>query len=196
MKLITKQFVIIALIILAILSIIFGSYLPLIKSQKYISALRAGSQVTSVEQFKANFDNPIKFYSPIGDEEVIKFLTNDILQIITQEKQSEPVSRILAEYTEPYLFQNNVRHMIVGAEYYLVLWQKSGKEEDYQKSEEYFKKARDIGPKLPPVLYGMLNLYQIRGDAQKVQEIKEVILKYWPEDEGIKQLQSQIPAQL
>ena len=183
MKIFVQQFIIIALIILAALSIVFGSYLPLIKSQKYISALRAGSQVKSVEQFKANFDSPIKFYSPIGDEEIVKFLTNDILQIIFQQKQSEQVSRILVEYTEPYFFQNNVRHKIVGAEYYLVLWQKSGREEDYQKAESYFKKAYEIGPKLPPVLYGMLNLYQMKGDVQKAQEIKEIILKYWPDDQ-------------
>ncbi len=185
---ILKSFIAIGLIILAILSIIFGAYLPWVKSRNYIKALLSVSSVKTVEEFEANFDKPFKFYSPIGDEEVAKFLANDILQIIMQQNQSEAVDRKLVVYIEPYLFKNDVRHLSATGQMYQVLWQKYGKEEDFQKTENYYKMAYAIGPKLPPVLYAMLNLYQIKGDKQKVKEIGEIILGYWPENDNIKNL--------
>ena len=74
-----------------------------------------------------------------------------------------------------------------------VIWEKYGrKEEDFQKAEEYWQKAFAIGPKLPPVLYGMLNLYQAKSDQEKIKEISEIIIQYWPEDEKIKLLLSEL----
>lgn len=191
MNLFIKQFLIIAVIILAILSIIFGSYLPLAKSRRFITGLRSISSIKTIDQFKTNFDRAFKFYSPVGDEEITKFLSGDILQIISQKNQSEAVSRALVDYIEPYLFQDNVRHLLVAGQMYEVLWQKYGKEEDFQKSENYFQKAFTIGPKLPPVLYGMLDLYRLRGDTENIKKIGEIILKYWPDDERIKEILKQ-----
>ena len=187
-KLFLKQFIIVAIIILAVLSIVFGSYLPLVKSRRFISALRSVSSIRTIDQFKGNFDQAFKFYSPVGDEEIAKFLSSNILQIISQENQSEAVSRVLVAYIEPYLFQDNVRHLIVAGQMYEILWGKYGREEDFQKAENYFQKAFTIGPKLPPVLYGMLNFYQMKGDTPKVKEISEIILQYWPDDETVKKI--------
>lgn len=39
-----------------------------------------------------------------------------------------------------------------------------------------------IGPKLPPVLYGLLSLYATKGDIANEKEVAETILKYWPQD--------------
>lgn len=187
-KSLTKQSIIISLIILAVLSIIFGSYLPLVKSQRFIAGLRSIPSIKTIDQFKINFDRAFKFYSPVGDEEITKFLAGDILQIISQQNQSEDVSRILVDYIEPYLFQDNVRHLLTAGQMYEILWQKYGQEEDFQKAENYFKKAYQIGPKLPPVLYGMLDLYRLKGNTEKAKEIGEIILKYWPEDGQIKEI--------
>lgn len=189
MNLFIKQLTIIALLISATLSIVFGSYLPLVKSLRFITALNSIPSIKTLEQFETNFDQAFKFYSPVGDEEITKFLAGDILQIISQENQPEAVSRMLVTYIEPYIFQNDVRHLMVIGQMYQVLWGKYGqREEDSQKSENYFQKALAIGPKLPPVLYGMLDIYQMKGDVQKVKEIGEIILKYWPDDERIKKV--------
>src|SRR3989338_11583231 len=187
--LLLKQFLIIILIILAILSIYFGSYLPLVKARRYVAALRSNQNVKTLEDFKANFDKSFTFYSPIGDEEIAKFLSNDILSIIASQNQQEKIDRALVAYLEPYAFKNNVRHLMVMGQMYGLLWEKYGrKEEDFQKAEEYWQKAFVIGPKLPPVLYGILNLYQAKGDQEKIKEISEIILQHWPEDEKIKEI--------
>jgi len=183
-----KNFIIVGLIILAVLSIIFGSYLPLIKSQFYIDALSSVSQVKTVEEFEANFDKSFKFYSPIGDEEVAKFLSSNILQIISQQNQPEAVRRILISYIEPYLLKNDVRHLMAAGQMYETLWINYGREEDFQKAESYFQKAYAIGPKLPPVLYGLIDLYYKKGDIPKIKEIGGIILQYWPDAKDVENL--------
>ena len=179
-------------ILTAVLSIIFGSYLPLVKARLFIVSLSSASSIKTINDFQKNFDKPFKFYSPVGDEETAKFLSSDILKSISQKEQSEAASRILVDYMEPYLFKNNVRHLIILGQMYSVVWQKSGKEEDFKKAEEYYLKALKIGPKLPPVLYGLLDIERAKGNKEKVKEISEIILKYWPEDERIKSLISNI----
>lgn len=172
----------------AVLSIIFGSYLPWAKSRLFIASLGSASSIKTINDFKSNFDKPFKFYSPVGDEETAKFLGSDILKSISKKEQSEEASRILVDYMEPYMLKNNVRHLILLGQMYSVLWQKSGKEEDFKKAEEYYLKAMEIGPKLPPVLYGLLDLERASGNNENVKKISEIILKYWPEDERINKL--------
>lgn len=183
-----KQIIAIVGIVLALLFIYFGSILPLVKSRRFIVSLGEASSIKTIDEFQKNFDKPLNFYSPVGDEEIAKFLSTDILKAISQKEQPENVSRILVNYIEPYMFKNNVRHLIVLAQMYSVLWQKSGKEDDFKKAKEYYKEALVIGPKLPPVLYGFLDLERAKGDKEKIKEISEMILKYWPEDKRLKNL--------
>jgi len=188
-KLLFKQFAIVAFIILAILSIVFGAVLPWMKARLYINALtdmQSGKTYTS-EQFESQMGNIFDFYSPIGQEEIVKFFGSDILSVVSQADFPESASRFLADYIEKYLFKNNVRHLILGGASYKYLWYRFGNEEDFKKSEEYFKKAQLIGPKLPPVLYDLFELYRLRGDDENMKKIGEEILKYWPDDAGIKQ---------
>lgn len=173
-------------IALAILSIYFGSLLPLVKSQRYISAVSVMSSIKSLEQFKKIFDRVFDFYSPVGDEETAKFLGSSIVNIVNQKEQPENVSRYLVEYIESKLQENNVRHLIMLGQMYSVLWQKSGNEKDSGKAEKYYQKALAIGPKLPPALYGLFDFYRTRGDQEKIRKIGERILQLWPEDEKVK----------
>ena len=187
-KLFIKQFIVIFLIILAIFSIIFGYLLPLMKSRRFISSLNSIQFIKTLGEFKVNFDRPLKFYSPIGDEEIVKFLSGNIFSAIAQREQSEATARELILYIEPYMFKNNVRHLLTLGQMYFVLWQKSGHEDDFKKAEEYYRQALLIGPKLPPVLYGIFDLYLAKGDKEKIKEIGGIILKYWPEDERVKNI--------
>lgn len=168
-------------ILSALLGLYFGSYLPLAKSQRYIEALgvmRSGS-IASIQQFEDVFDKVFRFYSPIGDEEVAKFLSNDILSVISQKDQPEEVSRALVAYIEPYMIKDNVRHLLTLAELYRVMWLNYKNEEYYSRAENFYKSAYVLGPTLPPVLYSMLDLYLSRGDTKNVEKISEEILKIW-----------------
>lgn len=193
-KLLIKQIVIIVLIILIIFSIIFGAILPWKKSKLYIDALldmQSGRTYTA-EQFETQMGHVLDFYSFIGQEEAVKFFSADILNVINQNNYPEQTLRFLIGYIDNYLFKENPRHLIVGGSFYRILWHSSGKEEDYKKSEEYFKKAYSIGPKLPPVLYNLFDLYKFRGDKENMKKIGEEILKYWPDDENVANLLSNL----
>jgi len=185
---VVKTFILIGLIILAVLSIIFGSYLPFRKSQLYINALSLIQSVKTIQEFEANFDKSLKYYSPVGNEEVIKFLANTIIQIMSQQNQSEAVDRRLADYIEPYIFKNEVRHLLADTQMYEVLLSKYRHQEDLQKAQSYLEAAYAIGPKLPPVLYNLLDLYRATGEIEKAKQVGETILQYWPDDKNVENI--------
>lgn len=193
-KILIKQFVIATLIILVVLSVVFGAILPWMKSQLYINTLMMlqSGKITSVDQFKKDFSGVLDFYSPIGQEETVKYLGNDIMNMILDEARETGkiglAGPILVDFMEPYLFENDVLHFIFGAETYNLLWRASGNNEYFKKSEFYYKKIYEIGPKLPPVLYGMFNLYQLSGDMENMKKIGEEILRYWPDDKNVADL--------
>ena len=187
-----KQIVSAPLIILALLSIYFGSYLPLSKSKRYIASIRTANQVRNLDEFKAHFDKVLKYYSPVGGEEVVKFLSSDILGMVSGQDQPEAIAKELASYIEPHLFKNNVRHQLTGAYIYQNLLNRFGRVEYYQKTEEHYLNAFRIGPKLPPVLYGLLNLYRMSGDKNKIKEIASAILSYWPDDKEVAALLEEV----
>lgn len=182
-----KNIFIVIGIILALLFIVFGSYFPFLKARLYIQTINALSSVRSVAEFEDLFKKPLTFFSPIGQEEVVKFFAGDVASNVIARDNPENVARELISFTEPYLFQDNVRHLLIGGEFYNFLWRKYGqREEDFQKALDYYQRAFAIGPKLPPVLYNLLNLYQVKGDVGKEKEIAGLILKYWPSDQGVR----------
>lgn len=163
-------------------SIVYGSLLPFARSRRFIAALRSFSNIQSIEQFTAVFDSVFNFYAPVGDEEIAKFLSNDITNVVSQATVPEAPARMLTEYIDSHLFKDDVRHLLTSGQLYYFLWKRFGKETDFQKSEEYFLKAHQIGPKLPPPLYALMSLYRDKGDKQKLTEIGQKILVLWPDD--------------
>jgi hypothetical protein len=48
--------------------------------------------------------------------------------------------------------------------------------------------AHEIGPNLPPPLYGLVNLYDANDDSENTARFATMILERWPEDESIKEI--------
>lgn len=167
---------------LTILAIVFGSLLPFLKAQKYITAVRSLSQVRSLDQFRATFDHALDFYSPVGAEETGKFLGNEIFNAVNNPQQQEEISRALVAYIEPHLLKDNVRHLLLLGRMHYMLWLNFKDDRNFASAEQYFLAAHAIGPRLPNPMYGLLELYEKRGDQAKVREFAEKILSYWPSD--------------
>lgn len=182
-----KNIVIVIIIITALLGIYFGSYLSVAKARRYINFLQTVSNAPlSLDGLKKELDKVLKFYSPIGQEEVARYISNNILNVVASGNQPEVVDRELSQYIEPYLFKNDVRHLIITGELYRALWIEYGKEEDYKKSEEIYLNALRMAPKFPLILNNIFGLYARKGDKEKQKQIGEIILKYWPEDKRVK----------
>lgn len=173
-------------VLLAILSIIFGSYLPFVKSHSYVRAINMLNSIKTLPEFENVFGQVLSSYSPVGQEEIVKFFSSDIITSLVSQNNPEILSREIVSFIEPYLFKNDVRHLITRGNLYSLLWQKYRQESDYVKSEEAYRAALTIGPKLPPVLYSLLDLYNAKGDMEKLKEIANTILKYWPDDQKVK----------
>ena len=60
-------------ILLAVLAIIFGSYLPFEKSRSYVRAINMLNSIKTLPEFEDVFGRALSFYSPIGQEEIVKF---------------------------------------------------------------------------------------------------------------------------
>lgn len=183
-----KQIALVGGIIIVLLSFVYGAVLPFMKAGSYLTALSNLPRVRSVQEFGQNFDVMFNFYSPVGDEEVTKFLANDIVELVNQSQQPESVSRALVSYIEPHLQKDNPRHLLSGAQMHTILWMRYHSKEDFSKAEGYYKQILSVGPKLPPALYGILDLYVRAGDKDNARKVAETILTYWPTDASVRAL--------
>jgi hypothetical protein len=175
-------------IVLAIFMIIYGSVLPVLKSQAYIDASRNMSGVNTVQGLEDDFNVVFNMYSPIGGEESAKFLESNIIAVVSgQSGQKEAITRALINYIEPKIYPDT-RHYLAMASMYMVALTGFKLESDYDKAVGYYLRARVFGPKLPPVLYGLLTLYNAKGDKTGVHEVGGTILKYWPQDTRVSDL--------
>lgn len=175
-----KQLIILLLIILAALGIYFGALLPLAKSQSFIKAQQNIQTVKSTDDLKALYDVPLKLYSPVGQEEVVKFTASTVSDIVFSQQLDDATVRWLVSYIEPYLFKNELRHLMLLGDMYRVVWERYGqKPEDFAKAETLYLEAYKIGPKLPPILYRLTESYLKAGDRDRARQFGEIILEYW-----------------
>jgi tetratricopeptide (TPR) repeat protein len=187
MKPVAKYSIFSVLCFLILVSIVLGSLFPYARSRKFISGLRDVGNIQTIDDYKANFNRAFDFYAPVGDEELAKFLSADSLSLIQQKDIPEPIARALVDYIEPRLFKDDVRHLLTLGQLHFILWRSYQKNEDFLKAEEYFLKALSIGPKLPPVLFSLIDLYQTSGNQEKLRAVAVKILSLWPDAESVKE---------
>lgn len=172
-------------IALAVASIIFGSVLPFMKSQRYTYAVSVMWDAESVEEVEALFGRALTFYSPVGASEVARFSGDMIFSIISGGRQSEAVGRALIEFIEPSMDKEDIRHLLVLGYMYSEMWEKYRNSSYLQKAEMYFLRAHERGPKPPPPLYALFGVYQEGNDAERARAIAERILELWPQETRI-----------
>ncbi len=183
-----RNIVIIIIIVIALAGIYYGAYRPLVKAQLYIATRIVSQTFQTFDEFLSFYDRIFDYYSPVGDREVTKFFIQNTLGIITQKDQSEEVSKILVEYGESHVYENEVVHLLQVAYSYDTLWQRFGNKEYLEKAEFYYNQVHEIGPRLPHALYGLLSLYRRSGNVDKVIEVSEKILELWPNDERVRKV--------
>ncbi len=182
-----KNIVIVIVIVVVLFGLYFGSLLPFAKAKLYVRAMGNLQSIKSLDGFKKNFDESLDFYSPVGQEETTLFLATEIAGRMIYNGQAEAVSRELVNYIEPRIFKNNSRHLLLIASIYGKMFNIYGREDDFKKTEEYLQKLLKINLKSPQALYSLFDIYQKNREVEKAKEIGETILRYWPEDERIKE---------
>ena len=187
-----KQLILLVLIIAVGLGVYFGALLPLGKAQSFINAQTNLSTVQNTDDLKKLYDVPLTMWSPVGQEEAVKFTAGTLSDILMGQNIDEQTARWLVEYIEPHLFKNDLRHLLLLGDMYRVIWERyGGNPQDFIKAEEYYLKANAIGPKIPPILYRLTDMYLKTGNKDEARKHAETILKYW-DDENVRQVMSQL----
>lgn len=173
------------IIVLASFFLIWGAVLPWNMAGSYINALRSTRQdKISLDEFISLFSGVLNYPSPVGREEVVKFLSGDLKGMIAS--QEEPVARALAGFIDSYLFKNDVRHILTRAEIDYTLWKRFKKQEDFVRTAEAYQEAGKIGIFLPQPLYGLYNLFLEGGQKDLASRVGKEILRLWPTETRIK----------
>ncbi len=170
------------LIILSAASIFLGAIQPLARAQNFILATQ--SQPTTVGELEENFRRALDYPSYVGDEETAKFLGGNIRSLVGSKDIPENISRELLIFMEPYLQKNNVRHLMMGGQMYLNMWAAYKNQSDYDMAVKYYVQSREIAPKVYPVLFGLLSIYNAGGKVTEAKEVGSTILSIWPDDKG------------
>ncbi len=185
MKEFWKYILLIIGIIAGVFAIVRGSIQPFLKSETFIKALQNIQNIKTFDEFTKSFDTAFNFPSPIGNEELAKFLADDVSGLISQDTQPENVSRALVSYIEPHMSSNDILNLLTIAHFHTILFQRFHNAEDYNLAEQAYLKDLAMAPKLPPVLYGLASLYASVGDQNKLMQVVQVIASYWPDDKQI-----------
>lgn len=182
-----KKIVIGVLVVLAVLSMWFGAVQPWRKARSYITAIHTLPSMESVEDFEVTFGRSLSLPSPVGQEEIVKFLGSDVVgDIVMQEHIPEEIAVALVSFVESHFIEGNVFHSLAAGLLHNLLWERYRREEHFVRAEGYYRALLAMGPKLPPALYSLFELYGSHGDMEKRREIAETILRYWPDDEDVK----------
>lgn len=188
-----KQSIAAIIIITAMGMFYFGAYLPLKKSQLYIDAAMNLSTVHTIGDFDNVFKKVFSFYSPTGQDEILSAYISNMLNLIISQKDERVVDALMVqlENNSNYLFNskngfNYGQSLFFMGLIYEINGKKFNDEVYYQKAISMFEKGLEYSPNRPAFLYGLFDAYKDKGDKIKAKEIGNIILKYWPNDEEVK----------
>ncbi len=172
----------------------YGSYLPMRKSMLFIGTIQSTGGIKTIADFQRAFSVPLDYPSPIGQEELVRSTANTIvssLQNISPEGIDQAAS-FIENYYGPIISRG--RGMSFGQNLYLLgalnelAFLKTHKTQYINNAEKYFTEARDLGPKRPQGLYGLFDVYRIKGDAPGAVAVGKQILSQWPADVKVQEV--------
>lgn len=198
----SKQAIAVVVTVVAGALLYLSAYLPYVKSTLYITALQQSQQAKTLQDYLAPFETAFNFWSPIGQPEEIRFFGNNVLSLLTNQKQqlSEPVATQLVDYATKELSSNPPgakglnysQSVLIEASILSAYGQEYHQTSALQKAEALYKEGLQLSPKRPQFLYGLFSLYLAEGDTAAAKPIGEEILKYWPTDQKVSQIMSQL----
>ncbi len=172
----------------------FGSYLPMRKSQIFIATLQSFSTnpPASLSAFESRLAAPLDYYSPIGQEELVRNTASNILGFIqhgTDATTTYALVGFLNHYYAPIL--NGGKGMSFGQDVYLegavneIAFAQTGNPAYLQGALKYYSLGHELGPNRPQPLYGLFDVYRAMGDVTDTRAVAAEILVNWPNDTRI-----------
>lgn len=171
----------------------YGTYLPMRKSQAFIRVMQTLPQQKSTGEVQRVFLDVLTMPSPIGQEELVRNITNLFLGAIQQTDDPTTISQsvdFVTQHFKPIIEYG--RGMSFGQNLYIlgamneVAFVKTKQIKYLENAKRYYTKGLELGPSRPQPLYGLFDVYRMEGNVEKVKEITDKILSQWPEDKQAK----------
>ncbi len=184
-----KKIIAIVASVLVLVVLWYGTYLPMHKSQAFIATLGSLNSIKSIQDFETAFSVPLDIPSPIGQEELIRNLTNVVMGFVAQ-NQNPQATQALMDYIMSYYQPIVSRGKGMSFEqdlYILGALNQSAfsatKDPKYlAAAEQYFTQGYQLGPKRPQFLYSLMQLYMLEIRPADVKRVGDQILSQWPND--------------
>lgn len=194
-----KKSIAVSAAIFILLVAYYGSYLPMRKSTVFIETMRSSSKIKTISDFKSAFSVPLDYSSPIGQEELVRSMANTInssLQNVSDPKAVDELVNYAEKYYAPIIARG--KGMSFGQDVYIlgmineIAFLKTKEPKYLQTAEKYFKMGQTLGPKRPQSLYGLFDVYRLKGNIDESKKIADQILSQWPDDARTSNLVNQM----
>lgn len=195
-----KNFIAVIVILFALALIYLSSYLPFKKASLYISALYKQAQSKDLDGFLKIIDEALKFWSPVGQPEMIKFFSNNLISALKSQQEKGRLTQAevkrVVDYTISILDSNPPgmrglnysQNLLIKATTLLFYAQEYNDNEYLKKAEEVLKEGLRVSPRRPQFLYGLLAVYMRENNKEGIKDVASKILTYWPQDVRVKAL--------
>lgn len=172
---------------------IYGSYLPMRKSMRYIDASRATQSVKSLDEFRAVLDPALTASSPIGQNEIVRNVGSMVLTIVRNGAQNAPLVDAAVNYLMTYykpIIEYGRGPSFSQDLYILGLINESAyistRDVKYlDAARAYFEEGNRRGPDRAQFLYGLFDIHRFANDAAKTEMVTNELLRRWPNDTNI-----------
>jgi hypothetical protein len=191
-----KQVIAVILSVLILAVAVYGSYLPMRKAEIFIATLQ-GLQSTpagSLNELETRLAVPLAYASPIGQEELVRNMANNVLGFIQQSSDATTTGEMMSflnGYYEPVVTRG--KGMSFGQDLYLLgainemAFVRTENPGYLQASQHYYEEGEQFGPNRPQSLYGLFDVYRAENNVPEATTIAEKILTNWPTDQNVAQ---------
>lgn len=185
-----KQAAASVVLLAALVALYFGAFLPLQKSQGYISTFRAFQKEPTLMGLEEGFTALFEKKSPVGQEEVLRFLGGALQPLLNKEVPEEGVREIVRFYTDAVAKYERVPNALNYSQLLLTLggmnqtlWILYGDKAAYQTAERLYQEGLVESLNRPQFLLALRDLYASGGEKDKLNQMVATIRGFWPNQE-------------
>jgi hypothetical protein len=191
-----KQIIAVILSVFILAIAWWGSYAPMRKAQEFISTLQAlqTTPASSLQDLETRLSAPLNQPSPIGQEELVRNMANNILTFVQQSQDATTTAQLVSflhSYYDPILASG--RGMSFGQDLYLMgaieetAFVRTGDPTYLIAAQKYYEQAVSDGPNRPQAQYGLFDVYRFEGNVASATAVGQNILREWPTDTNVQQ---------
>jgi len=170
----------------------YGSYLPMRKSQAFISVLRNTGNLHTLEDFQNAYQSVFSMPSPIGEEELVRNLASTAVNVVSKAPNPSVVSflvKFVDDAYQPILDRGRgmsfTQNIYVLGNLHQAAFVKTHDPQYLAAAKDFYLQGLELAPQRPQFLYGLLDAYRLQGDTAHVLEIRDKILALWPGDDRV-----------